>query len=255
MLRAAYEQPLVSARKTELDRLVAELDATEANKTRAIDDLKTDLAAAIRAGAIDAARMKRHEQTISSAIRAHRVKKVDALDELHAMLDGPARGAVVSAVRARLADREDGEPPSILGARGTGPTGPVDSLKHRLDLLKGELSLDAEQHKRIAGLPMIKDEERALQKIEGFRDQRRKRAEALLGAFPTDAFDAKAVVAPTSQKAPGQVTKQGVAFVSRLLAILKPEQREELASKIDEIWTFVDPLREHDGDPRNDAVR
>jgi hypothetical protein len=229
-----------------------ELEATESRKSRAFEDLKTDLADGIRAGAIDGAKMKRHELTVTSVIREHLAKKVDALDELHATLDGTQRSRLVAAVRVERTALGDTTAPGPPGARGTGPKGSDGRLKDRLALLKSELSLDEEQEKRILALPLMKDEQRALEKVEAFREQRGKRAEALLAAFPEDSFDAKAIVAPTSPKAPGHIAQRGVAFVSKLVYILRPEQRAKLASKLDELWMDMGPHREHDGDSGED---
>jgi Spy/CpxP family protein refolding chaperone len=254
LLHAAYRQPLTGAQKAVLDRLRIDLEASETRKNRAFEDLKVDLAEGIRRGAIDSAQMKRHERTVTSAVREHLAKKVEVLDELHATLDGTQRSALVAVVRAERTAPENTTAPGPPGARGTGPKGSDERLKDRLELLKSELSLDEEQEQRILALPLMKDEQRMLGKVEGFREQRRKRAEALLAAFPSDSFEAKGIVAPTSPRAPGHIAERGVAFVSQLVSILKPEQRAKLASKLDELWMDMAPHRQHDGDAREDSI-
>jgi hypothetical protein len=67
-------------------------------------------------------------------------------------------------------------------------------------------------------------------------DERKRRMDLLLRAFENDPFDVRTAV-PAPSSPPADMIREGIereaAFLSKLLSILRPDQREKLASRIE----------------------
>lgn len=205
-------------------------DATrEAMKTSA-KDLHSDLVAGIKAGKIETAKLEPRYAAIEKAAQVTHEKEAEGLNALHAALDATQRKTAVADVRAKMAARENkwelrdgghGGHGGPDGGRGPGGKRSIDRLTRGLDL-------DGEQQKKVDGIA-AKDDGKG-----GRPDpiEMKKRVETLLLAFEKDTFDAKKVDAFDARKARGMMDHESKVLV-QLVPILKPEQREKLAAKLE----------------------
>lgn len=202
-------------------------DATRDAMKASSKELHADLVAGIKAGKIDAAKLEPRYAAIDKAAQVSHEKDVEALTALHGALDATQRKTVVADVRAKMAAREnkmerrDGGPGGPDGGRGPG-------AKRSFDRLTRGLELDAEQQKKVDAI-VAKDDGKG-----GRPDpiEMKKRIDTLLAAFEKDTFDAKKVEAFDSKKARGPMDHEA-KVLAQLVPILKPEQREKLAAKME----------------------
>lgn len=205
-------------------------DATRDAMKSAAKDLHTDIVAGIKAGKIDAAKLEPRYAAIEKAAQVTHEKEAEGLNALHAALDATQRKAAVADVRAKMAARENkmehrdggpGGPGGPDGGRGHGG-------KRSIERLTRGLELDAEQRKKVDAIA-AKDDGKG-----GRPDpaEMKKRIDTLLAAFEKDTFDAKKVDAFDAKKARGMMDGESKVLV-QLLPILKPEQREKLAAKME----------------------
>jgi Spy/CpxP family protein refolding chaperone len=114
---------------------------------------------------------------------------------------------------------------------GAGPDGgkPGWGAKSNVDRLTRGLDLDAEQQKKIDAIAAKDDTAKG-----GKPDtaEMKKNVEALLVAFEKDTFDPKKLEAFDPKKARGPM-EQETKLLVQVVPILKPEQREKLAAKME----------------------
>jgi len=237
LLRATDGLTLTDAQKATIHSLEEQLEANEKDTGTAFQALRSDLAAQVRAGAIDTAKVQAEEGAVGSALRAHIAKEGDTINGLHAALDPSQRKAAVAAVRARHSGRAEVQP----GAGAAPAPSAEDLAKRRLDHVTRELGLDATQQQQVATLLAAQPAPREPQK-----EERQRRMDALLTAFESDTFDAKTAV-PAPSSSPEDMTRAGtdreVGFLSKLLPLLRADQRAKLASSMEHRG-----MRGHDDD-------
>jgi Spy/CpxP family protein refolding chaperone len=196
----------------------------------AAKELHADLIAGIKAGKIDNAKLEPRYAAIQKVAAAAHDKEAEALNALHGALDATQRKALVADVRAKQAAREerrqqhknkDADGGAGGGGRGRGG-------KRSLDRLTRGLDLDAEQQKKVDALTAKDDGKSGRPDPE----EMKKKVDALLTAFEKDTFDAKKVDAFDAKKARGPMDQE-TKTLAQLLPILKPEQREKLAAKME----------------------
>jgi Spy/CpxP family protein refolding chaperone len=229
-----------AARALELkDEQKAKLDAAEKTAHAGMDDaardamkaaskdLHTELVAGIKAGKIDNAKLEPKYAALEKLAAAGHAKEAEALSALHDALDATQRKAVTANVRAKQAARE-AKMAHREGDGGAADGGaPHFQTKRMLGGLTRGLELDAEQEKKVDAL-VAKDDGK------GHPDpaEMKKNVEALLTAFEKDTFDAKKLDAFDAKRARGPM-EQETKLLAQLLPILKPEQREKLAAKME----------------------
>jgi hypothetical protein len=237
LLRAAYDLPLSDAQKSTLDALGEQLQSNEAETATPFSDVKADLVAGIKAGAIDAAKMTSDEAAVDKAMQVHTTKEAEVINGLHASLDPSQRRAVVDAVRARQAARAarpiGGGP---MAADSSDPRSAQDGSKRRLDRMTNDLGLDAAQQRQAAAILAKGVDHPTHPGMKTQSDERQNRMDALLTAFQEDSFDAKTLARPMQGKTPHDFVHQQVVLVSQLLPILKADQREKLVMSMDQPW-------------------
>jgi hypothetical protein len=188
------------------------------------DALKTfrmDVASGVRAGKIDATKMKFDEADIDKSMGIMRDKQAKALDGLHAVLDASKRQALADAMRTRWMAHD------AVGESGA----TADWAKQRTDRMTADLGLDATQQAQVAALVAKQDSAGALKAIH---DTTRTQMDRLVKAFVSDTFDAtKALPDALGTKTPHDAADRRIALVSGILAILHPDQREKLATLIE----------------------
>ena len=194
----------------------------------ALKDMHGEIVSEIKAGKIENAKLEPKYVAIEKFSQAEHDKDGDALNALHAALDPAQRKTVADAARAQLAKRDE----HMGKAADAGPPPGADAgakpsmMKRNMDRLVRGIDLDADQQKKVdAATP--KDDPKAFDPAE-----MKKKSEALYAAFEKDPFDAKKIDAFDQKK-----TRAGLEGETKLLAllvpILKPEQREKLAAKME----------------------
>lgn len=244
LFQAARGLDLKDEQKTKIDAIekAAHEGAGDANRDAiktAAKDLHTDILAGIKAGKIDTAKLEPRYAAIDKAAAAAHDKEAEALNSLHAALDATQRKAAVASVRAKQAardekmahraDKADKDDAGADGGKGGGHGGPGgNGAKRSLDRLTRGLELDAEQQKKVDAL-VPKDDGKA-----GHPDmaEMKKKADALLTAFEKDTFDAKKVDAFDAKKVRAPMDQE-TKLLAQLVTILKPEQREKLAARME----------------------
>ena len=187
---------------------------------------RSDLAAGVRTGAVDKAKSAADDAAVDKAAAAEQQRQADAIDGLHAALDGGMRKALTASVRAKRAALEHG--PVVVPDAGA-----PELQKRRLDRLTHELGLDDAQQKQVAAL-VGRSEVVTPATIQARRDDLRKRTDALLAAFEQDTFSAKRFdLTMTPGRRPHEVLDKQATFYGALTGLLKPEQRARLAARID----------------------
>lgn len=232
LFQAARALDLKDDQKTKVE--AAEKDAHAATDEAARDamkaaskDLHAELIAGIKAGKIDTAKLEPKYAAIEKLTAAGHAKEVLALTALHDALDATQRKAVTASVRAKQAARE-AKMAHRGGHDGGAPDGGGASFqtKRMIGGLTRGLELDAEQEKKVDAI-VAKDDGK------GRPDpaEMKKHVEALLTAFEADKIDPKKLELD-AKKARGPMEAE-TKLLTQLLPILKPEQREKLAARME----------------------
>jgi Spy/CpxP family protein refolding chaperone len=237
---------LTDVQKDTIGKLGASLDSDDvrnANKT-----FRTDLVAGVRAGKVDTTKTQPDEAAVDKAVAAAQQKQADAINGLHAALAGDLRKALTAAVRTKQAAHEEKMPPMASDA------GAADWQKRRVDRMTREFALDDAQQKQVTAL-VAKGDAPTPATMQSWHDDMKKKMEALLTAFEQDTFDAKKLdlARAPGKKAPHDALDKQVTFVTGMLGILRPEQRDKLAASLERPRTSggppAGPHNEGDMDP------
>jgi len=219
----------------ELDGLApieASLKADDEGVRGAIKAFRADLAAGVKAGKLDTAKLTADDAVVDKAMAAHGTAEGTALEALHALLTPEHRAALVAAIQSRLNDRETRMATWLKAKEADG--GPPDWSKRRLDRLSAQLTLDPTQQKQVGALlSKAKDPPNAAT-FESRWEEHKKRTDALLAAFAADTFDGKKLdLALMPGKTPHEPLDHIVSFFTQLLPILRQDQRDRLAGTLD----------------------
>jgi hypothetical protein len=223
VFHAAHDLKLTDTQVAALDELEDKLRGGDASVGGAMKKFESDLASGIRAGTIDPAGTQADFAAIDWAMESRQDQQADMLNELHAELDPGLRQELVLAVRARRRAH-------ALRPPDAPDEGAKDWARRRLERLTTDLGLDAAQRRRVAGL-LAKGDLPGPAEVQARKDAANARADALLSAFAQDGFDAKKVdFGVVAGKSAHELIEREVRFLSHLLAILRPEQRDPLAA-------------------------
>lgn len=196
------------------------------------DKAKTaELAAAIRSGKIDAARLQpnRDGAKMESLHQERQAKSAEKLATLHKTLTKEQRSALVDAIVAKQAKhgegKPEGRPEGKFAGRPHGEGGPMGHLTEGLDLTQ------AQKDQIKAKL----DADRPAPPSEADRTAMKAAMDAKLQSFKADNFDANAFVAPPAN-APklGAPSDHMAKELNAVVSVLTAEQREKLAQKIEQ---------------------
>jgi Spy/CpxP family protein refolding chaperone len=212
MFHAAHELDLKDAQKATLEKLTTDLHAGAEGQMPEMKDYHAALTAQVKAGKIEPAKLDPLQAAVDKAQKARRDKEAEALNGLYALLEPAQRKALVAAVRAKQAAHKAPDPAKAEA-----------HAKQRMEHLTKTLDLDAAQQKKVEPL-LAKDAPPA-----NMADEMKKHSDAVLTAFEGDGFDAKKLE-PAGPPAGKGMMASHVAFLTALLPILKPEQREKLAA-------------------------
>jgi len=225
LLRGAFDLTLTDDQRAALEKLEdlpGDAGAAEAPTPFAAKrTFQQDLVAGIRATKLDTTKLQADYAVLDKAVSAALAHEAEALDGLHGILNATQRQALVDQVKARRAQHP---PPSMTMPDG----GAIDWHKRRLDRYSAELALDDGQKKQVAAL--IAKEPLTAASVQARRDASQKRVDALLAEFVKDPFEAKKLdLSMGGGKTPHDNEEMQVTFITGLLPILHPDQREKLA--------------------------
>lgn len=184
--------------------------------------LHTELAAEVKAGKLDAAKLAPLYAAVDKSMDARRAKDAAALDGLHAALEPDQRKAVTAALRDRQKAREE--------KAKANPPKPEDWRKHHVERLAKDLGLDDAQQKQLDAA-MAKTAPTQAQ-IDALKDGYQKRREALLTAFEGATFDASKLDLGPVDKTIKSPSHHESDYLEALLPILKADQRDKLADRL-----------------------
>lgn len=230
MLGEARNLDLKDTQKATIDKLTQQLHGDEDSSKDELKDVHASLVADVRSGKIDAVKLAPLYASMDKAMQARKEKEAEVLNGLHASLEPAQRKVLVSNVRAKQAERE------THGAQRKGnlhKPGDADWNNRRLERMTKELHLDAAQQKSVGALLAKEDHSKSAAAMDTMRSEMKKRTDAVLTAFEGDKFDAKKLdLSPMPGKKLSGPMDRHIQFLSQLLPILKPEQREKLATKM-----------------------
>jgi hypothetical protein len=228
LLRGAHDLPISEEEKATVTKIEASyLADAQASMPAAVGAYLTDLAAGIRAGKLEQAKLSADFGAIDKAAALQQGKEAEAISALHDALATQERQSIASTVRSRRAMREKLQPPLLSDAGGT------DWTKFRVEHLVHELGLDVDagQDKRITSMVLADQKREPQSNPDELREIYKRHTEAILAAFEGDAFDA-AVLAPPTPRSPHEGAERTATFDASLLPLLAPDQRERLATRV-----------------------
>jgi Spy/CpxP family protein refolding chaperone len=196
-------------------------------------ELQTELVTEVKAGKIENAKLEPKLVAIDKLVTAGHDKEAESLNALYTALDATQRKAVSANVRAKQAARDAKmEAKNDAGAAAAaGDAGKEPGIaKREIDRLTHGLDLDADQQKKVDAIAAKEDA--AAKPGHPELVEMKKRVESLAAAFEKDGFDAKKADPFDAKKVRGPMEQES-KLVAELLPILKPEQREKLATKIE----------------------
>ncbi len=237
LFEAARGLDLKDGQKTKVDaadriaQTAPSADARDAMKA-ASKELHTELAAGVKSGKIDTAKLESRYVVIEKAAKERQSKEADGLAALHGALESAQRKLVVANVRAKQVVREERAAhhrKDRMERLDAGDAKTASSMaKQRLDRLTHNLELTADQQKKVAALLPKEDGKTFDHAAEG-----KKRLDAMLTAFEAETFDAKKAFPQDTKNARGPMADE-TKLLAQLVPILTPEQREKLASSMTE---------------------
>jgi hypothetical protein len=219
LVHAARQLPLTATQMDEIDAMTAELEKSQSELLGALGEFEDEIVGGVKAGRLDGSHVRADEAAIDAALRAQRAIEADVLDGLHKTLDAGQRKSVADWVRAT-------RPPYLEGPVGSEPGWSTPPLER----LTRELALDVHQRAQVAEL---------LTKEAGMAPpgSRQRPVGGLLTAFARDEFDAHNALGPPARGNLGDVVRARVALLSRLLPLLRPDQRRLLVGLIERMAT------------------
>lgn len=226
LFRAATQLELREDQKTAIEKINADLGearlaAADAGARTETKEAHDDLVAGIKAGKVDMAKIAAHGPALEKAAAARHDKDDEAIQRLHDILDASQRATIVGNVRKQEEKRE-----ARIKAHEKPDAGQVNFARARMESYTRDLDLDAEQQKKVQAILPTADSKG----VGDVREEAKKELAALLTAFEKDVFDAKALGDVHKAK---NSFEELAAFMAKLTPILKPEQREKLAKKLE----------------------
>jgi LTXXQ motif family protein len=232
---AADGMDLKDEQNKKIDGLEDALDDKDPAWKEEMKSMHGDLLAGIRAGKIDGAKMAPHFAAIDKAAQTRQDKEGVALSGLWATLDATQRKALVTQIRTKQAEREAKQAEREARMRDGGGGGEAgagaDWSKRRVERMAKELDLDDAQQKSVAAI--VAKAPGGPKEMEAHKADGKKRMEALLTAFDSAAFDPKKLELGEPSKKAHEMMDRQFQFFGQVLPILKPEQREKLAAKME----------------------
>lgn len=222
-----HEIKLTDAQKTSVEKIKKQFATPDKSGEKPFKDFNDALVAGVKAGKIDTTQLGPLYAEVDKAAQARHDKEVQALNALHAALDSASRKALVEAVQKRRSAREARMAKAAVKKKDW----KTEFAKRRLDRLTRELGLDADQQKKVQALLA---QDMPAKPTEEQKAAAKKRVDDFLAAFEKDTFDAKSLdLGELPGKNAHTMMDHRVAFLNKLLPILKPEQRDKYATQLE----------------------
>ncbi len=224
----AAQQPKVEAAMKAMKDVDPE---TQEDAKDAVKALRTELAAEVKAGKIETSKLTPSYDAIEKAAKVDQDKDAEAVNALHAALTTEQRKAVAADLRAKQAmvdqkiAKTDANSATADKAKGLDMFKPGENhnpAARELKWMTGDLGLDEKQQKDVD----------ALGAKDSTAKESSKRFEDLAKDFEKDSFDAKTSDLFKS-KTMREPLEERTKTIEKLVKILKPEQREKLAAKLE----------------------
>jgi len=220
---------LTDAQKTSLDKIMESLKEQPGDKPE-FKDFQTELLTEVRAGKIEQAKLDPKMKAIDTAMQARLDGEADNLTKLHDLLTPPQRKVLTTAVAAKQAKMEAHF--MEMKDAGVAPPKAADITRLKVTRITNDLGLDATQDKAMDGVVA-----KATPKAETPGDARtewKQQGAALSAAFEKDTFDAKKQDFFSKANKKGHEGLQDhIDLLALVVPVLKPEQREKLAAKLE----------------------
>jgi Spy/CpxP family protein refolding chaperone len=223
---AAHDAQLTDDQAKSIEEIQTKLSTNDPSQRTVFTDYQTHLNAGTKAGKFDDAQLKADYAAIDAIRHGEEDREAEALNALHALLTPEQRTTVVNSVKAKEAQIDMQKPPPM-------PDGGVDDrIKATITRMTTDLTLDASQQKRVTDL-LLKDERQAASSFPARKEEQKKHADDFAAAFEQADYDAKtqAESADAGGAPPHEQMEKEVHFLTQLVAILKPDQREKLAAE------------------------
>jgi Spy/CpxP family protein refolding chaperone len=233
LFRAASQADLSEEQKTKIEAIATDL--REGDKNEAADGggpgkemkaLHDELVAGVKAGRIDNAKMEPHYAVLEREAKERAARDVDGLGKLHDVLDADQRKKLGEQVKKQEEERNDKAKKAEAAHADAGPR--PSPQKRRFERYAKDLDLDTEQKKKLDA--MIPNEDPKV--VTTMREDAKKRVDITCDAFMKDTWDGKAIPGPDVKQVRKPMDEQ-VKFFNSLLPVLKPEQREKLATRLE----------------------
>jgi hypothetical protein len=238
---------LKDEQKAKLDAIDDELwgaPKEDDDEKNALKEFWSALEDGVKAGRVDRAKLTPHYAVLDEAAARRRKAEADALNQLHEMLDEAQRKKLTEILRHRHPGAKPAKPvnakkpvkpvkppkpakPPAKSAAQIAKEQAAERAKRRSARVTALLGLDPIQQKRVAPILARYDTATA---NRAHHLEMEKRMQALIKAFEKDEFDAEKL---DLGKGPRARMDSRVAFISTLMAVLKPDQRARLAHTIE----------------------
>jgi hypothetical protein len=224
LLDAAQGLELSETQRERVFVLKDRLARYEENARTSLRALREDVADQVRAGAIQVTSVKAAVDRAAGAQTVGVDEGAETMNALYAVLSQQQRAAVVAAVRAMQ--------PDSMGGQSAGATRPLTPARlNRLARLTSDLALDRDQARRVSAL--LVEHSPA---VPVPQEPPERGVDAILDGFAGDRFDAWTIVppplAPPAEEFRRSVDGE-VGFLANLVPLLRPHQRDVLASIIE----------------------
>lgn len=208
---------LADGEKAKVDEIEAPLREKTSSTKDEIAEIDKAMIEQVKAGKIEPQKLEPLYVALEKESSARHDLEVTALGSLHAVLDSGKRAALTKEVRNRIAEHPK------AGAADAGKPAKLPPVpKPGFERLLKPLELDPNQQVRAESLVPKEDP-------SAVRDRARNEAEALLVAFEKETFDAKKAF-PFDAKRVRAPHQEQATFLTQMLTVLHPEQREKLAA-------------------------
>ncbi len=220
---------LKEPQKASLEKIMETLKEQPGSKPE-FKDFQAELLTEVKAGKIEQAKLDPKIKAIETAMQTRLDGEADNLTKLHDLLEPAQRKALTAAVAAKQAKMEAHF--MEMKDAGVAPPKAGDITRLKVTRITNDLGLDAAQDKAIDAVVA-----KATPKAETPGDARtewKAQASVLSTAFEKDAFDAKKQDFFSKANKKGHEGLQDqVDLLTLVVPVLKPEQREKLAAKLE----------------------
>ncbi len=203
----------------------------------------------LKAGSLDRQAADQALASLQKRVEARTTDRVRALNQLHSILTSEQRQALVQQVQQRQAGPMHDAPRGVgkgeprrreRGVRGGRPEFGAGKDRAAFGMLRGLELSDAQKQQLATTFSPAKNAEAMRQAFEEHRNERAQ----LLEAFGKDSFDASTFIDATSRASQARArAEQRVTSMGKMLSVLTPEQRTQLAERLTQRPAFDREMR------------